>query len=210
MLRQSKHLTWLLALVLIAACAPVLSAAPTIPTPDAAAINTIIVQTAAAASTQTSEAAAAFLPTPTPPPSPTATPTFILTYLSPTAPPPLIIATSTSQVTGNRDYACHVLKSPANGVTYAPRTRFNAVWLLQNTGRFIWDSERVMFAYDSGDRFHITAAYNLKKTAEFGDAAEFIVEMEAPKTPGAYTTYWSLQNGDEKFCTVSLSIVVKE
>lgn len=210
MSRQNKPLLWLLALVLIAACAPVLPAAPAVPTLDAAAINTIVAQTAAAASTQTSEAAAASLATPTPQPPPTATPTFILVYTSPTAPTLPIIATSTSKATGNRDYACRVLKSPPNGVTYAPRTHFNAVWQFQNTGRQTWDSERVVFLYDSGDRFHITAAYNLPKTAEFGDVAEFIVEMEAPKNPGAYTTYWTLQNGDEKFCAVSLSIIVKE
>ncbi|MEW6286879.1 MAG: NBR1-Ig-like domain-containing protein [Chloroflexota bacterium] len=210
MLRQNRPLLWLLVLVLTAACAPVLSAAPAVPTLDAAAINTIVAQTAAAASTQTSEAVAASMPTPTPPPSPTATPTFILVYLSPTAPTLPPMATSTSKVTGSRDYACRILKSPENGVTYAPRTRFNAVWQFQNTGRQIWDSEKVVFVYDSGDRFHVTAAYNLPKTAEFGDVAEFIVEMEAPKNPGAYTTYWTLQNGGEKFCTVSLSIIVKE
>lgn len=210
MSRQNKLLPWLLALVLIAACAPVLPAAPAVPTLDPLVIPTIVAQTAAAASTQTSEAAAAFIASPTPQPSPTATPTFILVYISPTAPTLPIIATSTSKATGSRDYACRVLKSPPNGVTYAPRTHFNAVWQFQNTGRQIWDSERVVFLYDSGDRFHITAAYNLPKTLEYADITEFIVEMEAPKNPGVYTTYWTLQNNEEKFCSVSLSIIVKE
>ncbi|GAB4464630.1 MAG: hypothetical protein Kow0070_26560 [Anaerolineales bacterium] len=209
MLRQNKSLLWLIALVLITACAPVLSASPAVPTLDRAAIQTIVAQTAAAASTQTAEAAAVLPPVNTPTPPPTITSTFILAFNSPTA-VTLPLVTATSKPANSRDYACRVLKSPPNETTYAPRTDFIAVWLLQNTGRKIWDSESVLFAYDFGDRFHKTAAYNLKKTAEYGDMAEFSVEMLAPKDPGRYTTHWALQTSTEKFCEVSLTIIVKE
>jgi hypothetical protein len=207
--RQNKYLPWLFTLVLVTACAPVLSVTPAIPTLDPAAINTIVAQTAAAAATQTASASPVPLLTASPAPPPTSATAFILVYSSPTA-VVLPVVTGTSKPANNREYACRVVKSPANGATYAPRTNFKAVWLLQNTGRKIWDSESVHFGYDFGDRFHITAAYNLKKSAEFGDMAEFSVEMLAPKDPGTYTTHWALQTSAEKFCEVSLTIIVKE
>lgn len=207
MLRQNKLLLWLLAFVLIAACAPVFSAAPALPTLDASAINTLIAQTAAAASSQTAEA---LPPTVTASPLPsTPTPVSLLLFNSPTV-SPLLFLTSTPHPSGSKDYACYVLKRPLDGTTYAPRTGFNAVWLLQNTGRKIWESEAVVFIYTGGDRFHKTASYNLKKSLEFGETAEFSVEMQAPKNPGTYTTLWALQSGDEIFCNVSLTIIVKE
>jgi hypothetical protein len=33
--------------------------------------------------------------------------------------------------------------------------------------------------------------------------------MLAPKDPGTYTTHWTLQIADEKFCKVSLTIGVR-
>jgi hypothetical protein len=208
MLRQNKHplLLWLLALVLIAACAPVLSSAPAVPTLDEHTINTIIAQTAAAAASQTAQAAPTLTPSPLPHPS-TAAP--LLLFNSPTVSPLLLL--STPKPAGSKKYACRIIKSPPDGTTYAPRTDFNAVWLLQNSGQLPWQSDAIVFAYQAGDRFHKTASYNLTKPVlEFGETVEFSVEMRAPKSPGRYTTIWALQTSSESFCNVSLTIVVKE
>ena len=61
----------------------------------------------------------------------------------------------------------------------------------------------------SGDKFHKVAGYNLTKTVNIGDSIEFGVDMQSPKNSGSYSTNWTLQVGGQKFCTVSLTIVVK-
>lgn len=212
-----KHLMWFLALALAMACAPVFSfpaAAP--PTLDPGAVNRIIAETAAAASTQTAAAVPTNEPTETPTstprgsdtPEPSETNTLVFLFSTPTVfviPP----STATFGSTSSKDYACQVLNSPADGTIYSPRLPFKVRWRLKNVGRKEWDSESVDFVYDRGDRFHKTSGYNLEKTVEVGYVAEFFVDMQAPKDPGTYTTYWTLTVGTDKFCNVSLTIGVK-
>jgi len=206
---------WFLALAMVMACAPVLSAAPAVPTLDPGAINQIIAQTADAASTQTAAAIPTSAPTETftstprgtNTPEPTITETFIYVYNTPTAfviPP----ATITSTLS-NKDYLCQVLNSPTDGTIYSPRLDFKVRWRLKNVGRQKWDINSVDFIYDYGDRFHKTSGYDLGKTIEVGYVAELFVDMQAPKDPGTYTTHWALRFGNEKFCKVSLTIGVK-
>ena len=66
------------------------------------------------------------------------------------------------------------------------------------------------YIYQSGDKFHIISGYDLSKSVPVGVTTDIVVDMEAPKNPGTYTTYWTLKKGDAKFCKVSLTIVVKE
>lgn len=215
--RRDRYLTWLLALAVVMACAPALSAVPAVPTLDAAGISTIIEQTAGAASTQTVAAIPTSTTTGTPTslprgtntPEPTATETFIVVFNSPTAfviPP----ATKTFNPAGRKDFDCRVLNSPSDGTIYSPRLAFKVRWRLQNIGLKDWDGESVDFVYDFGDRFHKTASYDLDKTVEIGYVAEMFVDMIAPKDAGTYTTHWALKVGTEKFCKVSLTIGVKE
>jgi len=195
------------------ACAPVLSAAPVVPTLDPGAINQIIAQTAEAASTQTAAAIPTFIPTETFTPTPRGTntpePTMtVFVYSTPTVfvlPP----ATFTFAPISNKDYACDVLDAPPDGTIYSPRLDFKVRWRLKNVGRKDWDINAVDFIYDYGDRFHKTSGYDLGKTIEVGYVAELFVEMQAPKDPGTYTTHWALRVSGEKFCKVNLTIGVK-
>lgn len=214
--RRRKILSWSLVLVLIMACAPTLTSAPPAPPIDPDAVNRIVEQTAAAASTRTAAAMPTSSPTvtntPTPrgtdTPEPTITETFIVVFNSPTA---FVIPTLTGTFapTSRRDYACEVLNSPADGTIYDPRLDFKVRWRFKNVGRQEWDADSVDFVYDSGDRFHRTSGYDLEKDTGIGEVAEFFVDMLAPKDPGTYTTHWTLQIGDEKFCKVSLTIGVR-
>jgi hypothetical protein len=206
---------WSLALVMVMACAPVLSAAPAVPTLDPGMINQIIAQTADAASTQTAAAIPTSTPTqtftPTPrgtnTPGPTSTETLVYVYNTPTifVIPPATITSTLS----NKEYLCQVLDAPTDGTIYSPRLEFKVRWRLKNVGRQEWTTDAVDFIYDYGDRFHKTSSYNLEKDTEVGYVAEFFVEMEAPKDPGTYTTHWALKVGSEKFCKVTLTIGVK-
>ena len=86
---------------------------------------------------------------------------------------------------------------------------FDAKWKVKNIGKKDWDGNSVDYSYVSGDKFHKVAGYDLGKTVKVGETRELIVDMLSPKNPGTYTTNWSLQVGSEKFCTLSLTIVVK-
>jgi len=216
--RKIKILLWLTILAVILACVPTFSAAPPIPTLDPGAINTFIVQTANAASTQTvvamptSTPAETFTPIPknTDTPEPTATNTVVFILSTPT---PAVISTFTgiSNTTSNKNYACiPVSVSPASGTSFDPRTGFEAMWRVRNSGKKEWDRKIVHYTYNSGDKFHIVSSYDLSKSVSVGHSTELTVEMQSPKNPGIYTTNWALTVGSEKFCNLSLTIVVKQ
>jgi hypothetical protein len=220
---KSKFLIWFIALAVIMACAP--SLAPAIPTTDPKAVGTFIVQTVNAASTQTAAAMPSSTPTetitPTPPntntPEPTATPTMIFILSSPT---PLVIPTftgissggggSSGGSTSTKNFACQVIKvSPANGTRLSPRVDFDAVWTVKNIGQKTWDRNSVDYIFASGDKFHKVAGYDFKTNVKVGETVDLIVDMEAPKDNGSYTTNWTLRVGSENFCQMSLTIVVR-
>lgn len=214
--RRRRFLSWSLVLILVMACAPMLTSAPAAPALDPGEINRIVEQTGVAASTQTAAAMPTASPTetltPTPrgtdTPEPAITETFIFVFNSPTA---FVIPTLTGTFgpTSRRDYACDVLNSPTDGTIYDPRLEFKVRWRFKNVGRQEWDADSIDFVYDFGDRFHRTSGYDLQEDTGIGEVAEFFVDMLAPKDPGTYTTHWTLQIGDEKFCKVSLTIGVR-
>ena len=211
---KTKLLVWLIALGLILACVPSLSTPP--PPLDPNAVNTFIAQTVNAASTQTVAAMPTLTPTATATatprntdtPTPTATATFIFILKSPT---PIIIPTFTSAGGGSssENYACQVISvNPANGTSFGPRADFDAVWRVRNIGQKNWDGGSVDYVYLSGDQFHKVSGYDLNKSVKVGETVDIIVDMEAPKNSGNYTTRWTLRAGAKTFCTMSLTINV--
>ncbi len=215
---KNRYLFWLTALVAVMACVPTV-AAPSVPTIDPNAIGTFIVQTSNAAATQTSAVLPTLTPTvftPTPTstdtPEPTATSTVIFVFFTPT--PTLGLqptsGSSGGSATSSKPYACDVLSvTPPNGTKYNNRVDFDAKWKVKNIGKNIWDKNSVDYLYSSGSKFHKVAGYDLSKTVNVGETAELIVDMLSPKNPGTYTTNWTMRIGDEKFCTLSLTIVVQ-
>jgi hypothetical protein len=215
---KTKLALWFAALTFIMACAPVLtSAPPSAPTIDPNAVNRIIEQTANAASAQTAAALPTAtgtetptrIPTNTETEDPTATNTVIFEFHTST---PFVVppVAATFNPTSKKDYACEVLNSPTDGTIYSPRLEFKVRWRLKNVGQKNWDGNSVDFVYDTGDKFHKVKGYDLgSEEIKIGEVAELFVEMQAPKDPGTYTTYWALRIGDEKFCKVSLTIGVK-
>ena len=215
-MRRNKLLIWLAVLSMIPACIPVL---PTpFPTLDPEAIRTFIVQTANAASSQTAAAMPSSTPTatltPTPrntdTPSPTATSTVIFILSSPT---PLVAPTFTGVGGGksSANFACNVISvNPANGATFNPRTDFDATWKVKNNGKRTWDNNSVDYVYSSGSKFHKVSGYDLPKSLNPGETAYLMVDMEAPKNEGTYTTTWVIRESADIFCTLTLTIVVKK
>ena len=90
-----------------------------------------------------------------------------------------------------------------------PRDDFDAVWRVRNNGQRTWDRTSIDFIYDSGDRIHKVAGYDLNSNVRTGDTTDLAVDMAAPRDPGTYSTNWTLRVGDNEFCRMSLTIVVR-
>jgi len=86
---------------------------------------------------------------------------------------------------------------------------FKVVWKVKNIGTKEWDKNSVDYLYSSGDKFHTVAGYDLPKTVGFTETIDLGADMQSPKSPGTYTTNWAMQVSGDKFCTMSLTIVVK-
>jgi hypothetical protein len=90
-----------------------------------------------------------------------------------------------------------------------PRNDFDAVWRVRNNGQRNWDRNSIDFIYDSGEKIHKVAGYDLSSNVRTGDTIDLGVDMVAPRDPGTYSTTWTLRVGDREFCKMSLTIVVR-
>jgi len=213
--RKTKLFVWGTALALIMACAPAL-ATPSVPTVDPGAVGTFIAQTVNAASTRTAASIPTLTPTPTatptqntetPSPTPTATVIFILASSTPIVVPTL---TSSGGGTSSENFSCQVTRvSPANGTRFDPRDDFDAIWTVRNNGQRNWDRNSIDILYSSGDRIHKVSGYDLDENVRVGNSIDVGVDMQAPKDPGTYNTTWVMRRGDNTFCTMTLTIVVR-
>jgi hypothetical protein len=220
--RKTKLVIWISALALILACVPALGT-PAVATVDPNTIGTFIAQTVNAASTQTaagmpsSTLTPSITPTrPTETPSPTFTSTVI--FLLPSATftfTPLPTFTSTNASLGGSgsssdNYACQVTRvDPPNGSTFDARADFDVFWTVRNIGQRNWDRSDVDYIYSSGTKIHKISGYDLPENVRTGNSIELGVDMVAPKDPGTYSTVWTLRRGDNDFCTLRFTIVVR-
>lgn len=208
--RRYRTITLFIVTALMLACVPVFAPAPeSIPTFDANAPLTAIVQTAAAANTQTAIAApptqtSTDAPPPTTTPTETVTPTFVFILPTLTSKPTLITPGSTGQ-----EYQCQLIsQSPNNGSIVQKNTVFDAVWIVNNVGTNAWLSTNTDFRYIKGDRLHTQPAYDFEVSVASGASAELKATMKAPSEPGSYSTEWQIAMGNRTFCPLKLSIIV--
>jgi hypothetical protein len=216
---KATVLIWVTALALVMACVPTV-ATPANPTVDPDLISTFIAATVNAASTQTAAALPSATPTPsitptqnteTPSPMPTATVLIVLPSLT-----PIVIPTFTSAPslggggTSSDNYACQVTRvTPPNGSVYEPRADFDVFWTVRNIGRRNWDRNEVDYIYLSGDKFHKISGYDLPENVPAGNSTQIGVDLQAPKDPGTYNTTWTLRVGNNEFCPLRFTIVVR-
>jgi hypothetical protein len=100
-------------------------------------------------------------------------------------------------------------QDPADGTQLAPKTDFDAVWEVRNTGSAAWDEDNIDFAYLSGRKMHKNAVYDLAENVNKGESVDLVVDMVAPDDKGTYKVVWSLRRGGDDFCQVNMTIVVK-
>ena len=204
--------TWVIvsiALMAILGCVSPFYVPPSLPEPASEPIETIIVKTADAAFTQTAKAippTATLTYTPIPTKTITETPVPTATFIFSTW-TPIPTVTVPGAPTG-KDYSCSITSvSPTSHL--APRTDFDAKWVVKNTGTKGWDKDSFDYIYESGTKMHKKAAYDFPKNVGSGDSVTFTVDMISPKEPGSYQTFWILRKGKTKFCKMGITIVVK-
>lgn len=195
---------------MLACVIPNISSAPApIPTFDVNAPLTAIVLTSNAAATQTQQFAPPTLTptvtaTRTPLPTETITPTFIFSLPTSTVPPTQIPAGSSGL-----DLDCQVLsQEPANNAIISMGSTFTAKWLIANVGIKTWPSDNADYRYSSGDKLHLQPIYDLEKNVEAGKIIELLVAMQAPNTIGTFSTTWQIAIGQERFCSMKITITV--
>lgn len=214
--RGKKIMIWVAMLIFISACVLPSVGAPVVPTIDPGAVNTYIAQTANAAVTQTAKSLPTSTGTATPTntpqntetasPSPTNTVIFLLRSPTP-IPSPTILGGGGGGGAGG--LACEILSAYPYGVSFSPRTNFDATWKVKNTGSRTWDRNSVDFVYSNGDQIHKVSGYDLEKNVKVGESITLEVSMQAPKTPSNYTTYWVLRDGNTTFCKMTANITVQ-
>ena len=210
MLKQNyRMLAIFFAIALLLACAPIaIATSPAPPTFDALSLNTIIAQTAGAAATQTFvlQPTSTIVPTITKTPTeiPSSTPTFIFVLPTSTVPSP----TPTVDVNGAK-YVCRVIsQTPSDNTVLSRGIPFKAYWQVINIGSSAWDVNSADYRYISGDKLHKTSGFDFTKSVPTGGTINFAVPMQAPDKPGTYTTTWKIALGKERFCPMSITIVV--
>lgn len=204
---RRRTLFLFIVMVFMLACLPTLGpASAPIPTFDPNAPLTAIVLTAGAAATQTAvnapPTATPTVPTNTPFPTPTPTATFLF-FIPTNALPPTQIPLGVS----SKALECQVLSTEPNGLI-AASTPFIGKWVLANIGKDTWLSANIDYRYESGDKFYLQSIYDFPTNVQPGATVELRVDMQAPSTPGEYTTVWRLYEGNKSFCTMEMKITV--
>jgi hypothetical protein len=149
--------------------------------------------------------------------TPTAVPT-VNTPIPPSATWPALPTPTITYTPAHTDYICSIIRQNPGpeGETFEPGADFDiSVWV-KNTGDKDWKAA-TLFPTMSGAFFMFTnGKYMQKKNGIFpvehtdqGHDAHFIVDMEAPESPGTYVTNYALHIGQLFFCPVHFSIQVK-
>ena len=173
---------------------PVGSTSPTVP-PESMTANAQ--QTSAAAAT-----GSAALTTPTA--------TLTSTVIPTTTPTMTATITTTPFLSGAPgELDCKVRsQSMANGTHVNARERFDVGWKVKNIGTATWDPSNTDFVYVSGTKMYQADVLDLPTVVEPGDVIALSAALLSPKHPGTYMTVWALRRGENRFCRVSLEIIV--
>ncbi len=171
----------------------------------------LLLTACAAPSMPTSSTASA--PTATPSTTPAATSSLTLTPSlippSETSTPEAPTATPTSETSASGGLDCKLLsQSVRNGAHFGARERFSVGWKVRNSGDEAWDPDSVVFTYLGGTKMFRSQLVQLEGTVSHGQTVALVADMVAPKNTGKYTTFWTLRQGTQDFCHVSLTIYV--
>jgi hypothetical protein len=149
---------------------------------------------------------------------PTFTPTYIYYSPTPTAatgtvtptgtlPTPTVNSASLAVGCNNLAFIRDV-NIPA-GTVFEKSQVFTKTWKVQNTGTCNWAGQYILVSA-GGDTLG-GEPVKTGKAVPVWSWSELSIELQAPKTPGKYTSYWRLSDGKSMFgATLAVSILVQD
>ena len=169
-----------LALIIMLACNPLISATPQ-PAATFDALYTAAAQTLSAMSTQGAMTQVA-QPSPTPTLSiPTSTPVEFPTY---TNVPPVTQC----------DAAAYIADvTYADGSNVALGITFTKIWRIKNIGTCTWTTSYALVNV-GGDKFGVNSAVSFPGSVQPGQSIDLPIQMTAPNQSGHYRGYWRFRN----------------
>ncbi|GAB4399070.1 MAG: hypothetical protein OHK0031_18440 [Anaerolineales bacterium] len=116
-----------------------------------------------------------------------------------------------SALSAGTPYACTLIsQSPKDWTKFKPRRIFDAKWTVRNTGTSGWKTTGTDLVYLGGAKMQTHGdIFDLPKSVAPQGKITLIVDMNAPKQPGYYTSYWGLANSNKVFCKFYVIISVK-
>lgn len=237
--RKLRQITfWMIALLIILGCASPGFVTPPPSEPTQRSLDNIIEQTVAVAQAQTASSippSSTPISTPTLTKTPTSspTPTATILFITDTSVPDGFLEdqedledptdesdsdgdedTEDSEATKTprpREWDCRVLsKSPALETVIIGGTNFNATWTVENIGTKTWPKQGVDVVYHTGAHLHTGKSWlDIPTGVSPGGKVTISVPMTVPKHSETYSTRWSLQVGQRKFCAVKFVVIVK-
>jgi len=129
--------------------------------------------------------------------------------ITPTGTQPTPTVNSASLAVGCNNLAFIRDVNIPSGTVFGKNEVFTKTWKVQNNGTCPW-----MYQYSlvpAGGNSLGGETLRIQKTVAVWSWSELSVELQAPKTPGTYTSYWRLSNGQSMFgATLAVTIVVKD
>lgn len=197
-------------LVIMAGCgsAPAAPASVSNPTPDVSfikteAAKTVIAQITVDAVLTPVANATNQPPTETQVPVASLTPSLVAT-LTATATnfvtfTPIATTTATPLPTiPKSDQAQLLYRTPKEWTQFKPADTFDVVWTIQNIGVKTWNKE-YFFTYFNGTKMNYNAdIIFINAPVNPGARTQFTIDMQAPQSPGNYTTSWVLYNDNKE------------
>jgi hypothetical protein len=95
-----------------------------------------------------------------------------------------------------------------SGTVFEKNKVFTKTWKVENTGTCAWMPQYILVSA-GGDTLG-GETMRISRSVTVGDWSELSVELQAPETPGKYTSSWRLSSGQSMFgATLTVSIVVE-
>jgi hypothetical protein len=96
------------------------------------------------------------------------------------------------------DQAQLIYRTPKEWAQFKPGDTFDVVWTIQNIGAKTWNKE-YFFTYFNGTKMNYNGDLIFIDTpVNPGARTQFTIDMQAPQSPGNYTTSWALYNDNKE------------
>jgi hypothetical protein len=224
--------TWIrlltcIVLIFLAACNSTVNPVAATPTAAVSAPTTAPTQPAApqttATTAATSTSAATEIPQTPTAPQPSETPQALTTpqatatsqgstALQSTATPPAVATTAPAQSSTQRviiDKAELINTGSADGKIISATDAFTMKWTVKNVGPTTWTTDYHLVFY-GGNQLDGKNRKSFPGRLEPGKETTLSIDLNAPRDPGIYHSYWALANPDgDLFKIVGVTIIVK-